>query len=453
MAPKTKPASSGSSKVARATVASQKRPGAAPRGVGKSKARPKRPNYSGMLQKPYEDEEEKVIIGGNSKRPIGLKAPTSFAERNRRRTKLSMAEIFAESSKIEEAPIDHAAEFVAGSTALYTWGAPTTQPVPAVRNERRHRGLIGFGVRRGKGSAFVKFMFGSGTDDGGDDIVVPFRFLDLPLEIRWKIYGYLLIHQKPILMHPDWRRVHAVSPQDHTILRVSKQILLESTQFLYEKNIFQAVINPVEVSSGLERYPTNRFIKKEFLPYIRNVVLDCRFGSLSGVPKDMAGPIATCLSKVVMSEALLDSLTLIINPLMHLTNPSTALVLSFPVVGKSIPQYFKTPTSKVMRIIPKLRCKVLNIIIRMPDRKKVLVSLNLRGLPVNQYKEGWFAEDRVAKLTARKLAQNVKMDLIGLEKRFEDIFDNIEKAIMEGKARLMKEDETLADGMRLASCA
>lgn len=79
------------------------------------------------------------------------------------------------------------------------------------------------------------------------------------------------------------------------------------------------------------------------------------------------------------------------------------------------------------------------------------MSINLRGLPVNQDKGGWFAEERVAKLTARKLAHQVKTDLVGLEKRFENIFEDPDKAIMEGKARVMGEDETLADGMRLAS--
>jgi len=152
-----------------------------------------------------------------------------------------------------------------------------------------------------------------------------------------------------------------------------------------------------------------------------------------------------------MNEALLDSLTLVMTPVTHLTGPSSAMVLTHPMVVKPIPEYFKAPASKIMRVIPKLRCKILNIIIRMPDRKRVLVSLNLRGLPVNQDKGGWLADERVAKLTAGKLAHQVKMDLVGLEKRFEDIFENPEKAIMEGKARFMGEGESQADGLRLAS--
>jgi hypothetical protein len=121
-----------------------------------------------------------------------------------------------------------------------------------------------------------------------------------------------------------------------------------------------------------------------------------------------------------------------------------------PLVGKPIHEYFKVPSSKLMRVIPKLRCKILNIIVRMQDGKRVLVTLSLKDLPVNQDKGGWFAKDKVAILTARKLARKVKDDLVGLEKRFEDIFQDYQKAIKEGKARLMDERESKADGMKLA---
>jgi hypothetical protein len=447
MAPRQRAAVSGRGKNAKSTASLRKTSAASPPESERPNGQTKRRHYYNMLDEP--SEEEKVIAGGNSKRPIEIKAPTSIAARKRRRETLSMAEIFTESSKIEEVPKDHAAEFVAGSTALYTWGAPTSQPVPAVRNERRHKGLRGLGLRRGKDSAFVQFMFGSGVDEGSDDTETPFRFLDLPLEIRWKIYGYLLIHPKPILLHSNWKHVHVNSPQDHTILRASKQILLESTQFLYEKNVFHAVVSS---SPARRSYPTGGFIKKEFLPYLRNAIVECRFDWPSAMSEtNMVGPIATCLSTLVMNEALLDSLTLVMTPVTHLTGPSSALVLTHPMVVKPIPEYFKAPASKIMRVIPKLRCKILNIIIRMPDRKRVLVSLNLRGLPVNQDKGGWLAGERVAKLTAGKLAHQVKMDLVGLGKRFEDIFENPEKAIMEGKARFMEEGESQADGLRLAS--
>jgi hypothetical protein len=461
MAPIKKAAVSGRGKATKSSDASRKRSAPASREGGKPTVQTKRRRLDNMLDD--SSEEEIVVIGGNSGRPIELKAPTSYAQRKRRRATLSMAEVFAESTKEEEAPTDYAAEFVAGSTALYTWGVPTSKPVFAVGNLRRHKGLRGFGVRRGKNSAFVKFMYGTNSGEGeGEDAITPFRFLDLPLEIRWKIYSYLLIHPKPILMHADWHTVHINSPQDHTILRASKQILLESTQFLYEKNIFHAVVNSKPMPIGLISNPMDGFIKKEFLPYLKNVIVECHFDSVSGRRNfDMIGATAKCLKILVMSEALLDSVTLVMSsPMRHTVLPSvvqlgpaptTALQLANPMVDKPIPEYFKAPDSKIMRIIPKLRCRVLNIVLRLPEKRRLVASINLRGLPGNQDKSGWFAGERVAKLSARELAYQVKTDLSGLQKRFEDILKDYETAIIDGKARLLDEDETLADGLKLAS--
>jgi hypothetical protein len=455
MAPRQKAPVSGRGKALKSTSTSQKRSAAASCEGRKPKVQAKRRQFHNLLN--GSPEEENAVIGSNSEHPIELKAPTSYAERKRRRATLSMEEIFAESSKKDEVPTDHAATFVAGSTALSTWGIPTSQPVPAVGNLRRHKGLRGFGVRRGKESAFVKFTYGSNPDDGdGGDDTTPFRFLDLPLEIRWRIYDHLLIHPKPILVYPDWHTVHATSPQDHTIIRASKQILLESTQFLYGKNVFHAVVSPRSVSLGLTSNPNDGFIKKEFLPYLRNVIVECRSETYpTGDKHNMIGATARCLQILLTSEALLDSVTIVLSTVVKDTTiPSTgttALVLAHPEAGQSISEYFEAPASKIMRVIPKLRCKVLNIVLRLPEKKRLLVSINLRGLPVNQDKSGWLVGERVAQLSARKLAHQVKTDLIGLNRRFEDIFEDYEKAIMEGKARLMNENESLADGVKLAS--
>jgi hypothetical protein len=372
-----------------------------------------------------------------------------------------MNEIFAESYMGGEEPEDFAAEFGEGSTALYTWGAAISQPVPAVRNLRRHGGFKALGFRRGRKTAFEKFYFGEDTGGSKGDIE-PFRFLDLPLEIRWKIYGYLLIHSKPIFVHSDWKTVHPNSQQDHTILRANKQILLESTQFIYEKNVFHAVIC---TAPALKR--DGNFLKREFLPYLRNVMVECEPESryLPLCNFDMVDAVANCFKILVKSETILNSLTLIISPqkrpvvadantpITQSTIPSVTNLWRSVVPAIPFTQYFEVPKSEIMKVIPKLRCKVLNIVIRMPEKKKVLVSINLSGLPVNLDNGGWLAVDKTARRSRRMLAEQVKLDLLGLKTRLEDVYEDHEKAIMEGKARLLRDDEKLSGGMKLAySC-
>lgn len=457
MPPKQKATFSGHGKSSKSAGTLKKRSAATSSHGEKPKTAAKRRRTG--LPNPSMDEdleEQTVVIGESSSKPIELKNPTSFAERKRRRATLSMKEIFAESSKKEEVIEDFAAEFGSGSMALYTWGPPINQPVPAVRNMRRHGGFRALGFCRGKQTAFERFMFGTKPDAiNEDDTSTPFRFMDLPLEIRWRIYGYVLIHPKPILVYSDWQTVHYDNRQDHTLLRASKQILLETTQFLYEKNVFHAVIQSVPPPKR-----GGKFIKKEFLPYLRNVIVECE-PETRYVPwgeYDMVNAVTKCFQILVRSECFLDSLTLLMSPtkgkatasLSNVTQPN-AFFLIRPVPATSFAKYFEVPASKIMRVIPKLRCKVFNIILRLPEKKRVLVSIDLRGLPVNQDKSGWFAEDKIAKHSWRKRAEQVKSDLMGLGKRCQEIFEDHEKAIMEGKARLLEDFEQFGDGMMLAS--
>lgn len=387
-------------------------------------------------------EKERVVIGASSGRPIEIKTPTSFASRKRRRTLLSMREVLAESSKEEEALGDFIAAFAPGSTAQDTWGITINGPVPAVQNLRRHRGFKAFGFRRGKTSAFEKFIFGDGSEGSKDE--APFRFMDLPLEIRWKVYGYLLIYPDPVFPSSDWRTICFNVRQNHAIFRASKQIFLESTEFFYQKNVFYVLISPLILPA-----PYDKFIGEKFLPYLKNVILE---PNLRWPHFNVIQAIAGCIGILVRRGTFLDSLTLVMSPQREsITTPNTYTYNTVTGHNMTLISCFEAPASKIMRIIPKLRCKVLNIVLRMSENKNVLVCINLRGLPVNNREGGWLANDNAKRWRERKLAAEVKANLIGLKKRVEDILEDPEKAILDGKARLLADDERSWDGMRLES--
>ncbi|KAK8112954.1 hypothetical protein PG984_013480 [Apiospora sp. TS-2023a] len=63
------------------------------------------------------------------------------------------------------------------------------------------------------------------------------NFLDLPTEIRLKIYTYLLIAQEPICFYDGFE---ALCPE---LLRTCKQIFLEASPALYSDNKFQLILD------------------------------------------------------------------------------------------------------------------------------------------------------------------------------------------------------------------
>jgi hypothetical protein len=106
----------------------------------------------------------------------------------------------------------------------------------------------------------------------------------------------------------------------------------------------------------------------------------------------------------------------------------------------------------------KLRCKLLNMVVKKIDLKdidaedntwRLLLSLDLRYLHAAEIEEGELVNDETIKFARRK-AEAAEKELLGLKERFESVFEDDDKAMQEGKCRLLDEDETYDNCMALA---
>jgi hypothetical protein len=375
------------------------------------------------------------------------KEPSSLASRKRRRAGLSMGEIYAGDVEDEgENPRNHSEEFAPDSTVHNTWGVPATGPFHAAR-KRRHIGLQGLVVCRGKQSAFAKYKMEEMIETEPCAPNNPERciLLRFPLEIRWEIYGYLLIHDKNILVHSDLSTVHPINPPNHSVLRICKQMALEATCFMYEKNVFHVLVR----QAPREMFCANMIYQK-YLPFLRKVIIEpAKENWSSKWLKATAG----CIEKLTTAGTVLESLTIIISP--QKLGPKISLVgmeqgpISFSDWFFATPKvplkdHMKhVPVSCLMLELVKLRCKVINIIIRLGEGKKALISLNVGRLKINQVTDNWLPPKPEVMWRKRCNEILLKRELRDLKARIEAVFMHPEKMIDEGKARWMDKNSNL----------
>lgn len=341
-----------------------------------------------------------------------------YATRKRIRKHCSMASVLGNSLNSDEVPVDHGSKFGEGSTARLTWGIVSDQPVSAISKQRRHGGFRELGLRRGKRSAFEPLMFMPYLQDDDENIKTSL-ILAIPLEVRQNIYEFLLVHKLPIILDCNWQNVRSTATLDLTILTVNKQVLQEGTQFLFEKNVFQAL---VEHSSYSMSSP---IIEAKFLPHLRNVVIEFPRQQWTGNDLDV---MVHSINILIQKNTSLDSLTTIISP-QRIGIP--AVNAGFDDDAITFANFFEAPASKLMRRITKLRCKTWYIVVRLSKTKRVLISIDMTGTTGNQSDGGWFADDIITKRIGCKKTKMVKDELLGLKAKIEQIFEDNERAVIE----------------------
>ena len=367
---------------------------------------------------------------------------TSLAARKRRQPTCSMESLrnLENEVTVEE---NFIGLFGAHSDNHYTWGKTEAKPIAAIRR----KGAKGPRLRMKDIAGLPRGLFPF-LDVGSPEPTIPNSpnrspFLRLPLEIREKIYAFFLIYKRPIIVQHDWEIVEHKQYRNNAIIYVCKQINAEASFFLYRNNAFRTILRPPPSSFY---YRDTFAIPAQFVPLFKNVIITCERENyhLEWFEKACAS-----VKKLSDAKVTLDSLTLVTFP-QRVGMSNTAIGMeAHPVTFAD----FFYEKGQLMEELKNLKCKVFNVVVKKFDgednRWRLVISLDLRYLNAGAVEEGKLANKETLKL-AQSRAEAVEKELRGLKGRFEEVFEDDEGARMEGKCRLLDEDEIYDNGFALA---
>lgn len=347
-----------------------------------------------------------------------------------RKRLLCREDVLSMSERAGEEPVlpqDYSASFPADSTCHLTWGVLDSGPTHAISKARRYDGLK---VRKEK----ARLKREAKSNPPPEKPAYPL-LSNLPVALREIVYGHLLISNGPIILHSDWCEVQKNVGLDLGILRVCKMINEEATNFLYQRNIFHALLRD---NSAMLRF--EQCLLPSYVHLFRNVVIEYTKETWS---LEWMRNTASSLQTLIEGEVALDSLTLTFAP----NALSKDIVTGEPTdVGKFA--NFFPEGSPVMRLLARLRCRVLNIIFKLKGGVKVVVSLDIRHLKCD-YSTSVFANDQATKEGITMRTEEAKKALGGLKVAVEKITSNWEDAAQLGVCRVMEEGEDISDGAAL----
>jgi hypothetical protein len=355
---------------------------------------------------------------------------TSQASRDRKRFKLSRASIYQD---VEIESITALAQKLEGES-IYSWGAPEVEPIEALRKKKtRSRGAKELNNEEACLQLLENMMPKS-------EPVVPNSpdrspILRIPLEIREKIYSYLLIYPKPIMVKQDWKVVERNPFQSHAIIKTCKQFAEEASHFVYKFNAFQAVLrNP---STIFRRREDIVEINPKFHFLFRNLVIDC---SIHCWNQEWYEKVTDGLHKLVDAQSIIQSLTLVLVPT-RVGMSTTALGIEHnPVTFADFLWYEGSLMTAVRNLAP----KILNVIVKKSGNKRLLMTIDMTYHQAGA--EGTMLTNMETIRLAQAKASMVDEGLLKLKERFEEIFEDDEWAILEGKCRLLSAGEKVPGG-------
>jgi hypothetical protein len=375
----------------------------------------------------------------------------SLAERSRKAPILTLSKL--------QAPDDeetHEEDFflMTGQTSdsHASWGSARTGPISSIKKRRKGPRIQNY--FSGLGSLAPLFQK---SGDVETTMIIPNSpdrspFLGIPLEVREKIYGFLLADPKPIVVGPDWETVLGRVLRYNALQYVCKQLGEEASKFVYNRNVFLAMLlAPRKSSVTGETF----LIDSKFLRLFRNVVINCPMENWN---LDWHEKAAHSVAKLAEAQANLVSLTIVVSPSRGIGSSTTALGLEAHPVHFADFFYFQGP---LLTSICRLKCKVLNIVIKKRLKtsigateftsgvKRLLISVDLTYLHAGIMEKTGLANEETI-IIAREKAKAVELELLGLKDRFEAIFEDCEKALLDGMCRELAEAETITDGMALA---
>jgi hypothetical protein len=334
-----------------------------------------------------------------------------------------------------------------------TWGSIVTGPMSAIKKKGKAPRVKNHFT--GNGSLAPLFEQSSNEEP---TMLIPNSpdrspLLGIPAEVRENIYGFLLSDPKPVTVGPDWETVQGRVLRYNGLQYVSQQIGDEATKFLYNNNVFLAMLCETRKSSALEK---TLFIDPKFLALFRNVVINCPVESWNMEWHDKA---ALAVSKLVDAHAFLTSLTIVVCPSLGKGTSTTALGLEANPIHFADFFYYAGP---LMTSIRKLKCKMLNIIVNKritnslggimftTGTKRFLMSVDLTYLHARSVEGSALANEETVAIAHEK-ALALENELQGLKHKFEAIFNDHEKALEGRFCRELDAEEAITDGMALAT--
>ncbi|KFY16881.1 hypothetical protein V491_05195 [Pseudogymnoascus sp. VKM F-3775] len=358
---------------------------------------------------------------------------TSEAEtphRNRkayRKRLLCREDVLSMSKRATKEPVhpqDYSTSFAAESTCHLTWGVLDSGPTLAIPKPRRYQGL-----KSRKEKARLKRQAKSNPPP--ESPAYPL-LSNLPTELREIIYSHLLISNSPIILHSDWCEVQKNAGLDLGILRVCRMISDEATNFLYQRNVFHALVRDSSAVSIFDQclYPS-------YVSLFRNVIIENA--------KETWGlrwihNTAISIRTLIGSNVTLNSLTLAFAP-KALTNDN----IGGEATDATKLANFFCEGSQVMKLLARLRCRMLNVVMKLKGKVKVVISLDVRYLHCD-YSTSPFVNDAATREGRVVRTEKTKKDLGGLKMAVEIIMSNWEEAVQLGVCRVMEEGEDLSDG-------
>jgi len=424
---------------------------------------------------------------------------SSLADRRRRAPTCSLASL-RELEDEDCIDSDFIARFGISSDSHYTWGKTEIAPIVATKKKGRQSRLR---RQAGSGKQDIAAYYGGHEESPEPEPNSPDRSIlrRFPLEIRERIYGIFLLYDKPIIVKYDLRLVERVNLRTHPLLRVCKQISEETSSFIYRQNVFRTILRTPLDTYHLHEYvlpktfvfpchfltsrhtftlsipailtprPTRSFtISPKFPSLIRNIVIECVKDNWN---TDWYEKATLTLRTLVTAKTVLSSLTLVIIPQkVGLSETALDIIESNPITFADF-LWYSGPLMEALRNIP---CKIFNIVVKIPiyypifgpendprllknlkrkipteivEYKRYLISMDLTYLARAGIEEGALNNEETVRM---KMARNrdINMALRGLKKRVEEIAEDEEKALMEGKCRRLADEEKIQDAFSLA---
>ncbi|TAQ84044.1 hypothetical protein B7494_g7635 [Chlorociboria aeruginascens] len=358
---------------------------------------------------------------------------TTQASRARRRPRISFMSLQVRDED-DELP-DYSASFGPNSHSNFTWGMSKNEPIPAIKRKKRAPNFNLASILGRRHSSYMEVETTPKPEEPNGPGRSP--FFRIPLEIREQLYSYLLLYSKPIILDHLWSEVKKNPPKNLGIMRVCKQISNECSALLYRTNTFLSVLQKSTKAPWEDEY----HISPRFTPLFKTLILQF---PRENWHRKWYEEATNSIQKLVDADVLLNSLTIVVTPCLG-TMSTTAIGLKPEFVTFADLFYMG---GEFMAVLQKLKCRVLNIVIKKPEkRQRILIEVDTSQVWTREHEEKrgagwktWFESDYLAEMSRDQRKIGIQTQLASLKQRFESILACDGDPVLEvGNCRLLRD--------------